>query len=66
MHAKSDFKMPKKFSRKFDGKRYYPQVVRKKKSTAKADAASLRRKGSTARVTKESDGYVVWLGPKRK
>lgn len=56
----------RKFSRRFNGKRYSPQVVRNKKSDAKNTAASLRRRGSTARVTKESDGYVVWVGPKKK
>ena len=50
----------------FNGIRFAPQLVSKTKQRAKDTANSLRRKGSLARVTKEADGFVVWLGRKRK
>ena len=55
--------MPRKKSmyRNFNGKRYAANQTCDKKSTANSAASTRRRKGGLARVTKESDGYVVWI-----
>jgi len=50
--------------RNFGGKKYTANQVCNKKSTAQAAAGTRRRKGGLARVTKESDGYVVWTRSK--
>ena len=57
--------MPKRsMYRKFNGKKYTANQTCEKKSTANVAASTRRRKGGLARVTKESDGYVVWTRSK--
>jgi hypothetical protein len=56
----------KRYGRTINGVFFHPTQVSRTKTAAKNAAAALRRKGSLARVTKEKDGFVVWLGRARK
>lgn len=53
-------------SMKISGKKFVKKSCSKKKTTAKAEADGLRKKGRSARVKKNGNMYCVYVGPALK